>query len=212
MKRHEKARVLQRFFQQWGSPAPSEESAFDRVLQRLEEEPVTVERRVVRSTSRLRWPVFSLALVAVVVAVIVPAKVLRSAPAILEDSTGSRAIHFGDMVRGGTLKFADGSQVEVRPESEVSVESTNDGLRVRLQKGDVVVNAAKQLVIQTNDMSAAGKVFVVNTKEEGSRVAPFGGETKVQQGTTETTLRPGDQTASNPMMQPQLLSQQIAWS
>jgi uncharacterized protein (TIGR03435 family) len=212
MKHRNKNSVLQRFFEQLGTAVPSEGPACDRVLQRLQNEPVTIEHRFARSSPQLPWPAFALAVVAVVVAVLVPARVLRSAPAVLEDGSGSRSIHYGDVVRGGTLKFADGSRVEVRPESELSLESTNEGPRVKLEKGDVLVSAAKQLVIHTRDMSAVGKVFVVNTKEEGSRVAAFGGETKVQQGTMETTLKPGDQTATNPTMQPQLLSLQVAWS
>ena len=193
------------------APQDDVDSACDRVLQRLQEEEVVPEP-LMQAAPQRRWQVFAIGAAAMVIAVLVPATVLRSAPAVLEDGSGSRSVHYGDVVRGGTLKLSDGSRVEVRPKSKLSLESTNDGPRVLLESGDVLVNAARQLLIQTRDMSAAGKVFLVNAQEEGSRVAVFGGETKVQQGAMETTLKPGDQAVTNPAMEPRLLSQQIAWS
>jgi uncharacterized protein (TIGR03435 family) len=107
--------------------------------------------------------------------------------------------------------------VEMRSESEVSLERADDGIRVRVRKGDVIVNAAEQpagrLHIETKDMSAVGKVFLVNAQEEGSRVAAIGGETRVQQGAAEKKLLPGEQVATNPKMARTLsLQEEISWS
>jgi RNA polymerase sigma factor (sigma-70 family) len=70
-----------------------------------------------------------------------------------------------------------GSRVEIREMSELSLDHASDGLRIRLSKGSIIVNAAKQrnghLYVQTKDMtvSVVGTVFVVNAEEAGSRVA-----------------------------------------
>jgi uncharacterized protein (TIGR03435 family) len=195
------------------APQAQVDSACNRVLQQLREYPEEQQLHIpTRSTSKLRWPAFALVTTAIVIAVLVPATVVRSAPAILEDGSGSRSIRYGEIVRGGMLKLSDGSRVEVRSESQVLLEPADEGVRVRVQNGDVIVSAAQRLVIETKDMSAAGKVFLVNAAEEGSRVAVIGGEASVHQGITKTTLKPGDQTATNPKMEPQVFNQQIAWS
>ena len=130
---------------------------------------------------------------------------------------------FGDTVRsnggrGGTFVLADGSRVEMRSQSELSLERADDGVRIRLHRGGIIVNAAKQrtghLYVQTRDVtvSVVGTIFLVNAGEEGSRVAVIEGEVRVQQGGTEQTLRPGDQVATNPQMPSPPVIEEIAWS
>jgi uncharacterized protein (TIGR03435 family) len=119
---------------------------------------------------------------------------------------------------GGTLVLADGSRVEMRSGSELSLEPVDDGVRIRLNNGGVIVNAAKQrkghLYVQTKDVtvSVVGTVFLVHAEEEGSRVAVIEGEVRVQQGGTEQRLRPGEQMKTNALMESQPVSQEIAWS
>src|SRR5262249_26058588 len=43
-----------------------------------------------------------------------------------------------------TLTLPDGSRVEMRPQSQLSVNEANDGLRIRLDRGGIIVNAARQ--------------------------------------------------------------------
>jgi FecR protein/Carboxypeptidase regulatory-like domain len=118
---------------------------------------------------------------------------------------------------GAVIALADGSLVEMRSESELSLERANDGLRIRLRKGDVIVNAVKQhrghLYVQTNDVivSVVGTVFLVNAEADGSRVAVIEGEVRVQHGGTEESLHRGEQVATTPMI-PQRLKEQISWS
>ena len=88
-------------------------------------------------------------------------------------------IRSGEMTGGG-LVLSDGSQVEMRAQSELVLERADDGVRIRLNKGSVIVNAAKQhghLYVQTKDVtvSVVGTVFVVQAEEEGSRVAVIEG-------------------------------------
>ena len=90
---------------------------------------------------------------------------------------GTGTIRTNGSGAGAVLALADGSRVEMRSHSELSVERADDGLRIRLSSGGIIVNAAKQrdghLYVQTKDMtvSVVGTVFVVNADENGSRVA-----------------------------------------
>jgi len=127
----------------------------------------------------------------------------------------------GEVVRangsGAMLKLADGSHIEMRGQSKLSLERANDGIRIQLSNGDVIVNAAKQhghLYVQTKDVkvSVVGTVFLVNADAEGSRVSVIEGEVRVQQGATEKNLRPGEQVNTNPLMELHPVSQEIAWS
>ena len=119
---------------------------------------------------------------------------------------------------GAVLALSDGSRVEMRSNSELAVERTADGIRVRLRNGGIIVNAAKQraghLYVQTNDVtvSVVGTVFLVNADTQGSRVAVIEGEVRVQQGSTERTLRAGDQVATNPRVPSPPVTEEIAWS
>jgi len=107
---------------------------------------------------------------------------------------------------GAMLVLADGSRVEMRSESELALERAEDGVRIRLRAGGIIVSAAKQsnghLYVQTKDVtvSVVGTVFLVNAEEDGSRVAVIEGEVQVHEGTTDTRLRPGEQVATSPQV------------
>ena len=108
---------------------------------------------------------------------------------------------------GAMLALADGSRVEMRSQSELSLERADDGVRIRLGTGSIIVNAAKQrsghLYVQTKDMtvSVVGTIFLVNAEDDGSRVAVIEGEVRVHEGTTETKLRPGEQVSTSPKLE-----------
>jgi len=159
---------------------------------------------------------------AILFAVLLGVSSRAGAPAVLE-SENSRRIEYGETVRandatGSTLVLADKSRIEMRSGSELSLERADDGVRIRLNKGDVIVSAAKQhghLYVQTNDVmvSVVGTVFLVKAEAEGSRVAVIEGEVRVQQqGANETKLRPGEQVMSKPIMEWQPVSEEISWS
>ena len=119
---------------------------------------------------------------------------------------------------GAVLTLVDGSRVEMRADSELAVERAQDGLRIRLSNGGIIVNAAKQrtghLYVQTKDVtvSVVGTVFLVNADPQGSLVAVIEGEVRVQQGSTEMRLRPGEQVKTNPDMASRAVKQEVAWS
>jgi len=119
-------------------------------------------------------------------------------------------------VRGAVLVLADRSRIEMRSHSELSVETASDGIRIRLGRGSVVVNAAGQqrLYLDTKDCRVAvgGAVFLVDANPDGSRVSMIQGEAHVQQDSTSKVLLPGEQMTTNASMQPLSIEQAIAWS
>lgn len=121
--------------------------------------------------------------------------------------------------QGTVVTLSDGSRVEMRSGSEASVEPAPDGLRIRLKDGSIIVNAAKQaagrhLYVVTKDVtvSVIGTIFLVKADEKGSRVAVIQGEVRVQQGTVQKTLRPGEQVASDPSLEDLTIFRQTGWS
>jgi uncharacterized protein (TIGR03435 family) len=119
---------------------------------------------------------------------------------------------------GRHITLSDGSRVEMRAQSELSVDRADDGLRIRLDRGGIIVHAARQrtghLYVETKDVavSVVGTVFLVNAGEEGSRVAVIEGEVRVQQGGTAKKLLPGEQVSTNPRMETRDVRDVIAWS
>ena len=119
---------------------------------------------------------------------------------------------------GAVLALTDGSRVEMRSQSELSLERATDGLRIRLMRGGIIVDAAPQrtghLYVQTKEVtvSVVGTVFLVNADEHGSHVAVIEGEVRVQQGSTEKKLRPGEQVATSPDVAKASIKEEIAWA
>ena len=116
------------------------------------------------------------------------------------------------------LALADGSRVEMRSQSELSLDRADDGVRIRLGTGSIIVNAAKQpsghLYVQTKDMtvSVVGTIFLVNAETDGSRVAVIEGEVRVREGTNDTKLRPGEQVSTSRALGARPVKEEIAWS
>jgi ferric-dicitrate binding protein FerR (iron transport regulator) len=162
---------------------------------------------------------------AALLAVLIPARFLRSAPAVLQDAESSHEIHYGDVVRpsgdaSALLAMVDGSLVEMRPESELSLERADDagGIRILLNRGDVIVNAPgsrrANLYVRTRHMTASvdGTMCLVRVEDRGSRVVAIGGEVLVRHSSTEENVRPGEQLSTNPLMELLSAGEEISWS
>jgi uncharacterized protein (TIGR03435 family) len=213
------------------APRKQMESALDRVFVRLRtdrggvvEEVVVSTPEVVPSESfivsrRRRW-VPAVAAAAVIAAAIGTGILWpRGETSLYRVVDGT--VQTGDTIQtnggGAQLALVDGSRVEMRSQSELSLERADDGLRIRLSKGGIIVNAAEQrsghLYVQTKDItvSVIGTVFLVNAGDDGSRVAVIEGEVRVQQGDSEKKLLPGEQ-VTTPPLEWQPMSEEIAWS
>jgi uncharacterized protein (TIGR03435 family) len=148
----------------------------------------------------------------------------RSVYAIVDNEGGARyRVACGQIVATDvwtrlTVTLPDGSRVEMRPQSQLSVNDAADGLRIRLDRGGIIVNAARQrtghLYVDTKDVavSVVGTVFLVGVEEAGSRVAVLEGKVQVKQGGLTKTLLPPEQMATNPLMELPPLREQFAWS
>jgi hypothetical protein len=117
----------------------------------------------------------------------------------------------GEIVRTGpgahaVLRLADGSTVDVNERTELFPTAAWSGLSIHLQRGDVIVRAAKQrrgnLHVRTRDSIASvkGTVFAVSAGLGGSVVSVVEGAVAVSQPGRDLLLSPGQQAASNPAL------------
>ena len=127
-----------------------------------------------------------------------------------------------ELVRTGpgahaVLRLADGSTVDVNERTELFVTAAWSGRAIHLQRGDVIVQAAKQrrggLRVLTRDSIASvkGTVFAVSAGMGGSVVSVVEGAVAVNQPGTEVVLGPGQQAASNPALATSV-EEAISWS
>ena len=127
-----------------------------------------------------------------------------------------------ELVRTGpgahaVLRLADGSIVDVNERTELFVTAAWSGRAIHLQRGDVVVRAAKQrrgnLRVLTRDSIASvkGTVFAVSAGMGGSVVSVVEGSVAVNQPGREVVLSPGEQAASNPALASSV-QEAVSWS
>ncbi len=137
--------------------------------------------------------------------------------------TAGEQLQKGERVRtakdsNALLRLADGSTIEMRERSEFSVSENRRGVTVQLERGDVIVEAAKQhngrLYVQTPDslVSVKGTIFAVESGTKGSRVSVVEGEVQVNHAGKDETLLPGDQTTTNRNLDRTPVQQTVAWS
>jgi FecR protein/Protein of unknown function (DUF3352)/Putative zinc-finger len=127
----------------------------------------------------------------------------------IRTAAGSRAI----------VELGDGTRIEMRERSQLSLTGTHDGTRINLDRGSVIVEAAKQrnghLYVTTEDctVSVVGTVFAVSTGVKGSRVSVLEGEVHVAQtASAEKALYPGQQATTSPRLGKVSIEQEISWS
>jgi len=119
---------------------------------------------------------------------------------------------------GALLRLGDGSQVELRERSSLFTRASANDLTVRLGRGSVMVEAAKRrkghLFVDTGDCRVAvtGTIFGVSAGVKGSRVSVVQGEVDVEQGGGEKVLHRGDQAVTGTEMDPEPVTEDIAWS
>ncbi len=143
---------------------------------------------------------------------LVPNGVLKAGSTIGDNAvirTGARA--------KAKLRLRDGSLVDLNEGTELSVHATWSRKTIRLQRGDIIVHAAKQrlsrLQVQTRDSIASvkGTIFAVSSGISGTVVSVVEGSVAVNQSTGNVLLSPGQQAASNPALADSVQSA-ISWS
>ena len=132
-------------------------------------------------------------------------------------------IKAGERVRtakdsAAVLRLADGSTVEIRERSEFSVGHSGKDTTLKLERGDMIVEAAQRsgghLYVQTPDslVAVTGTIFSVGSGTKGSRVSVVEGEVHVNHSGQKNVLRPGDQTTSSATIERVPVQQDVAWS
>lgn len=127
-----------------------------------------------------------------------------------------------ELVRTGpgahaVLRLADGSIVDVNQRTELFVSAAWSGRAIHLQRGDVVVRAAKQrrghLRVLTRDSVASvkGTIFAVSAGMGGSVVSVIEGSVAVSQPGREVLLSPGEQAASSAALTTSV-AEAVSWS
>ena len=115
------------------------------------------------------------------------------------------------------LRLADGSMVDVNERTELFVTAAWSGQAIHLQRGDIIVKAAKQrrgrLRVLTRDSIASvkGTVFAVSAGMGGSVVSVVEGSVAVNQPGREVLLSPGQQAASIPALASSVAAA-VSWS
>ena len=115
------------------------------------------------------------------------------------------------------LRLADGSTVDVNERTELFVTAAWSGQAIHLQRGDIIVKAAKQrrghLRVLTRDSIASvkGTVFAVSAGMGGSVVSVVEGSVAVNQPGKEVLLSPGQQAASMPALASSVATA-VSWS
>jgi hypothetical protein len=119
---------------------------------------------------------------------------------------------------GAVVQLADGSLIEMKERSEFSISDSAKGTTIRLERGNVIVQAAKQrsrhLYVSTNDclVSVTGTIFSVNSGTKGSRVLVIEGEVHVDHNGDDKVLHPGDQVSTSQSLETVPVKEEISWS
>ncbi|MHB8735704.1 MAG: FecR domain-containing protein [Terriglobales bacterium] len=117
------------------------------------------------------------------------------------------------------LRLEDGSRVEVKDRSELSLTERASGTTLNLDRGNLIVQAAKQragrhLFVATGDalVSVVGTVFAVDSGVKGSRVAVLEGAVRVERAGEDRVLHPGDELSTASSLTPGALADEFSWS
>jgi hypothetical protein len=147
---------------------------------------------------------------------------LVSASATMPLAAGAE-IGEGQEIRTGkgsraVIRLRDGSRIEMAERSDLELSERWSGKTIHLERGSVMVEAAKQrrgrLEVATSDslVSVKGTIFGVSWGLKGSRVSVVEGEVKVDHSGVSKLLHRGEQTATVQSMALTSVATDISWS
>ena len=116
------------------------------------------------------------------------------------------------------VRLSDGSLIEMKDRSELYLTKTGKGTTIHLDRGSIVVEAAKQkdgqLFVESGDslVSVTGTTFSVNNGTKGSRISVIEGEVNLNHAGSDRVLRPGEQATTNPAISIIPVKDEVAWS
>jgi hypothetical protein len=149
-------------------------------------------------------------------------------PVYAVTDTQTRSLNAGEKIqRGDTIRTAkdaravvrlgDGSLIEMKDRSEFKISQTMRGTTLHLDRGSVIVEAAKQkgkFFVDTGDslVSVTGTTFAVNSGTKGSRVSVIEGEVHLDRSGEDRVLRAGEQATTSASIETIPVKDEIAWS
>ena len=117
------------------------------------------------------------------------------------------------------IRLGDGSVIEMKDRSEFSLTNNSLGTTIHLNRGAIMVEAAKQgkqhLFVETGDgshVSVTGTVFSVNSGTKGSRVSVIEGEVHLDHAGNERVLHGGEQATTNASIANIPVKDEVSWS
>jgi FecR-like protein/putative zinc finger protein len=116
------------------------------------------------------------------------------------------------------VKLADGSSIEMRERTELSITDKAEQATINLERGNIIVDKAKdrgrKLFVATDDalVAVTGTVFSVNNGTKGARVSVIEGVVQVDQGGKNQVLSAGQQVTTHPSIERIPVQEEIAWS
>lgn len=142
---------------------------------------------------------------------------------------GEQTLRTGDTLTGGAVirtasashafvRLTDGSVIEMADRAQLSVTRGRQDMTIHLDRGNIIVQAAKRrtghLYVQAPDCRVAvtGTTFAVNRGVKGSRVSVVEGEVHVAQAGQDKVLHSGDQAVTTAYLQRTPVRDEIAWS
>src|ERR1043165_7391323 len=137
-------------------------------------------------------------------------------------STGAK-LQQGEKVRTAkdghaVVRLSDGSLIEMKDRSELYLTKSGNGTTIHLNRGNIIVEAAKQkdgkLFVESGDslVSVTGTVFSVNNGTKGSRVSVIEGEVNLNHAGSDRVIRPGEQVTTNPAIAMIPVRDEVSWS
>jgi ferric-dicitrate binding protein FerR (iron transport regulator) len=130
------------------------------------------------------------------------------------------AFEAGDRIRtarnaGAVIKLEDGTRVELRERSELSFSRSGKATTIRLDRGDIIVEAAGDTVYvatRSGLVETGSSTIAVTSGTKGTRVSTVRGSARVDSAGVERVVGAGEQFASSAAIEPVPVAREVAWS